>query len=119
MSKRPLKHMNLRQKIVSEKDFLRKVNRSRTARATKRVIAEASPEQVRLLQNVVIAHFDPKQSVPIDKHSFKRLRLSKKLKFIRKSFSPTKTLNCLKEAHALLLKIVSVIKIFTRNVLAS
>ena len=55
--------MSLRQKIVEEKDFIRKINRSKNSPAIKRIILGATPQQVRLLQNVIIAHFDPKQQV--------------------------------------------------------
>ena len=118
MSKRPLKHFKLRENAIEHKDFLRKINRAQSIPNLKKLIAQASPEQVRVLQNVIIAHFDPQQEIPINSHCFNRLKASKKLKFMRKAFAPMRILNDVEEARRNLLKCLTVVKIFIRNILS-
>ena len=113
-----MKRMALRQAIISEKDWLRKINRTKNIAHLRNLIAEATDKQIRTLQCIVLAHMDD-QSIPIDSRSFKKLKSSRKLAFIRKYFSPSKTLGAIQEARKLILKIVSVIRLFTANVASS
>ena len=48
--------MTLSAKIAEEKDFLRKINRARNQKTTKKLLLNATPEQLRLLQNILIMH---------------------------------------------------------------
>ena len=66
MSKKPLKHFTLRENVIQNKDFLRKVNRAKTVHALRKLVSQASPEEIRILQNMIIAHFDPQQAVGLD-----------------------------------------------------
>ena len=112
---RPLKHMKLRQKLIVEKDWLQKIHRTRPEKQLRKLIQEATPHQLRVIQNLIIAHFDPKQNIPIDQNTYRALKRSKKLKMIAKYFSPTKTLNAIHECKAILLKIIPVLKLFVSN----
>lgn len=116
MSKRPLKFMNLTAAIQQHKDFIRKVNRTKSTRHMRKVVEAATNDEIRLLQNIIISHFCDIQEVPINSHGYKKLKDSKKLPFIKKAFCPTRTLNAIKDARAILLKCLSVLKIFTRNI---
>ena len=118
MSKRPLKHFKLRESALEHKDFLRKINRAKNVADTKKLILKASPEQIRILENIIIAHFDPCQEIPINSHCFQRLKASRKLQFIKKAFAPLRFLNDVQEAKSNLLKCLTVLKIFTRNLLS-
>ena len=110
--------MALQAAIVQHKDFIRKVNRCKSVRHMRKVVEAASNDEIRLLQNVIISHFCNDQEVPINSHSYKKLKDSRKLPFIKKAFCPVRTLNAVKEARDLLLKCLSVLKIFTRNILS-
>ena len=104
--------MKLRQKLIAEKDWLQKVNRTRAQKQLRQLIQEATPHQLRVIQNLIIAHFDPKQNIPIDQKSYRALKRSKKLKMIAKYFSPSKTLSAIHECKMVLLKILPVLKLF-------
>ena len=118
MSKRPLKHFKLRENAIQHKDFLRKINRAKSIPDIRKLIAQASPEQVRVLENIIIAHFDPQQEIPINSYCFNRLKASRKLRFLRKAFAPVRILNDVEESRSSLLKCLTVVKIFTRNLLS-
>lgn len=109
-----MKHMALREAIISEKDWLRRINRTRNINHLRALIAGATPKQIRCLQCIVLAHMG--NDIPIDKRSYHKLQRSRKYSFIKKYFTPSKTLGALEEARKLILKIVSVIRLFTANI---
>ena len=116
MSKRPLKHLALREQLLAQKSFIKKINRTKTPYRIKALINSASPEQVRMIQCLILAHFDQCQGpLPIPESSYDKLRRSKSFKFLSAAFSPKRTLNALHEARLLLLKIAPLIRIFTQN----
>ena len=80
---------------------------------------QASPKQIRVLQNLIIAHLDELQSIPIDAGGFRKLKASGKLNMLRRHFSHCRKLCPLEEARQLILKVACVLRIFTRNVVGS
>ena len=112
-----MKYMALRQAIISEKDWLRQINRTKNINHLRALIAGATPQQIRCLQCIVLAIMD--NDIPIDQRSFKKIKNSRKYSFIQKYFAASsKTLGALEEARKLILKIVTVIRLFTANITA-
>ena len=110
--------MQLRQQIINHKDFLRKCSKATNDRALRRLIITASPHEIRVLQNIIIAHVDKVQSIPISSKSYKKLIMARKMKFIQKYFAPAKTLGAIEDARNLILKIITVLKIFVKNIVS-
>ena len=118
MSAKPMRHMQLRQQIIKHKDFLRKCSKTTQISTLRSLIAAASPEEVRVLQNIIVAHVDKMQSIPISSTSYKKLLLARKMKFIQKFFAPSKTLGAIEDARKLILKIVAVLRLFVKNIIS-
>ena len=118
MSSRPLKHIKLRQKLLEEKPFLKKIGKSPNSAQLRKLLHDATPQQIRVLENLIIAHFSSPQ-IPISKANFKKLHGSRKLSYIKKTFVPVKSLGPLSDAKSALLKIASVLRIFVNSVLTT
>ena len=109
--------MALRQAIVSEKEWLKRINRTRNINHLRALVAGATPQQIRCLQCIIVAVVG--NEIPIDKRSYKKLQTSRKYSFIKKYFTASKTLGALEEARKLILKIVTDIRLFTANITSS
>ena len=110
--------MQLRQQIIKHKDFLRKCSKTSHIGALRSLIAAATPEEIRVVQNIIIAHVDKIQSIPISSKSYKKLLLARKMKFIQKYFAPSKTLGAIEDARKIILKIVAVLRLFIKNIIS-
>ena len=111
-----MRFMVLRQQLLLHKNFIKKLNRAKSPYFVKQLITRCSAEEVRVIQNLIVAHLDKSQKIPIPETSFSKLRKSKHFRLITSAFSPKKTLNLLHDARLLLLKIAPLIKIFTQNI---
>ena len=116
MSSRPLKFLQLRQKCIDEIHFLNSISKARTNKQLKKLLQKASDQQTRILQNILISHFD-KQGVLIEERSISKVKKAKKLRFLEKAFRPTRKLNPLREARLLLIKCIPILKLFVKNFL--
>ena len=81
MSKRPIKHMQLRKKLIQEKPFLKRVSKTKSNHQLRVLINEANDQQIRVLQNLVISHFSSSPQIPISRPNFQRLKNSRKMGF--------------------------------------
>ena len=111
--------MALRQAIIADKDFLRALNKAKDNKQLRYLILQASPKSIRTLQNVISAHLDDSQSIPIDATTFRKLKASRKLNLLKKCFAPTKKLCPVEEARSQILKVISTVKSFVHNVVSS
>ena len=118
MSSKPLKNIQLRKKLSQEKPFLLQIRKAKTNQQLRFLITNATNQQIRLLQSLVISYFSTPE-IPISPLNFKRLKLSRKLAFIKKHFQPTKILSSVAEARATLHKMLQPLKILVSNILDS
>ena len=118
MPRRPFKFLALQKKLVESKAFLRKINATRNRNKLKSILFEATLQNLLALESLIIAYFDPDQEIPFDKRTFKKLKRSGLLGFIKNNFKP-KIKHSLVQSKKLLLKIVPVLRIFTKNSLPS
>ena len=118
MSSRPVKHIALRSKLSTHKDFILRINKSKSTSKLRSLIKEASDNEIRTLQNLVIAFFD-KYPIEISVRNWQTLKKSGKVPFIKENFKPVRSLGTISAARSALLRILTVIKIFTKYVTAT
>ena len=117
MSSRPVKHIALRNKLFSHKDFILRINKSKSKSKLRSLIKEASDNEIRTLQNLVIAFFD-KYPIEISVRNWQTLKRSGKVPFIKENFKPVRSLGTISAARSSILYILPVLKLFTKSVTA-
>ena len=117
MSSKPLRFLALRKATISEEKFIKKLHHSRDVKKTKSLILNATPFQIRVIDSIVKAHNCPKQRRKICQRSYRKIEKAKKLKYIRKHFSPDLKLESIDKTKKSLVKIIPLLRIFTSSVL--
>ena len=110
--KRAVRFMALRELMLAEKDFIRKVAKSQPGLQLRKLIQQATPNQIRTMQQIIIGHY---KDIPFASRTIKSLHSARKVKFIQNNFHPEKSLGTVDEARGLLLKILSVLRYFAKN----
>ena len=118
MSSKPLKNFQLRRKLVQEKPFLLQIRKAKSNQQLRFLITNATNQQIRLMQSLIMGYFSSPE-IPISPASYRQLKQTRKLAFLKKQFKPVKTLNSLAEARALLYKVPSCVRILVSNIVSA
>ena len=119
MPRRVLKYMRLRDQLLKHKSFLQKLDKVKSKDKIKSIISEATPQEILVLCNLIVAHFDEPQEIKFERKVARKIKTSRYYNFIKKHFDPQKVLPTSAEGRKYLFRIASLIKLFTNNILSS
>ena len=108
--------MALREAMIAEKQFLRRISKSKDNRQVRQLLLQASPKQIRILQCLVITHMDDPIAIPIDKKNYRKLQAAGKINMLTRNFAYVQRLCPVDEARQWLLKLGYSLRIFTQSV---
>ena len=110
-----MRDMALREAMLTEKQFLRRISKAKDNRQVRPLILEATPKQIRILQCLVISHMDDEYAIPINKANYRKLQAAGKISMLTRNFANVQRLCPLDQARQWLLKLGYSLRIFTSS----